>query len=211
MPTAAQPKARGRAAGVVDLLRDAMMAGRYLPGQRLVETELTHEYGVSRGPVREALRLLAAERLVELVPHRGALVRRPTATETREIVEILTELEAFAVRRAAGAPDPARLEVFRTAAALSPDTAALTHEERLVEDLRFHAAIVAAAGNGELVALHRQLQHMAVMGRRGSGPRDAEAWSRSFADHRAIADAILSQEPASAEGLLRAHLAAVIG
>src|SRR5512138_3316718 len=77
-------------------IRDAINSGRFVPGQRLVEAELTAEYGVSRGPLREALRQLSAEGLVELMPHRSAQVRRLTRVEILELFQIRGQLEAMA-------------------------------------------------------------------------------------------------------------------
>src|SRR5208337_15324 len=97
---------------IVERLRDDILAGRLAPGSRLVECELTARFSVSRGPVREALRRLAAEGLIEHLPHRGALVRRLTLREIRELFEIRVEMEALAARLAAAAESPERRQRF---------------------------------------------------------------------------------------------------
>src|SRR5450432_3541354 len=81
-------------AHIFERLRDDILARRLPPGARLVESDLTLRFTVSRGPVREALRRLAAEGLIEHVPHRGALVRRLSAREIRELFQIRIELES---------------------------------------------------------------------------------------------------------------------
>src|SRR4051795_5578940 len=73
---------------VLDHLRTGVMQGRYAPGQRLIEADLTRDLRVSRGPLREAFRRLSAEGILEMVPHRGALVRRLTMREMKEFFQI---------------------------------------------------------------------------------------------------------------------------
>ena len=109
----ADPPAHGATVPfIVARLRDDILARRVSPGARLVEGELTARFSVSRGPVREALRRLSAEGLIEHWPHRGALVRRLTLREIRELFEIRVEMEALAARLAAAA------EISGTAPAL---------------------------------------------------------------------------------------------
>ena len=83
---------------VLSRLRDSIVEGRLPPGARVPERELCAELGVSRTPLREALKVLAAEGLVELFPNRGARVRQFTATDVREFFELLAALESAAGR-----------------------------------------------------------------------------------------------------------------
>ena len=84
-------------------LIEGIQAGRYVPGQRLIEADLTAEYGVSRGTVREALSRLAAEGLIHLVPHRGAYIRSLTRTDVNDILLVVERLASLAARLAAEA------------------------------------------------------------------------------------------------------------
>jgi DNA-binding GntR family transcriptional regulator len=199
--------AGGTGRGVTDLLGEAIRGGRFAPGQRLIEADLTRELGVSRGPVREALRRLAAEGLVEIVPHRGALVRRLSAREALELFEIRTELEAFAARRAAAAMDDAcRRDQFRRAVEpIRDDAPRHSTAAYVVENQSFHAAIIAAAGNLQLAGLNRQFQLSLIMAQIG-GALSSELIAASLREHREIADAILAGDGAAAERALRAHL-----
>lgn len=70
---------------VLEHLRQGIVRGRYAPGQRLIEADLTDELGVSRGPLREAMRRLSADDLLEIVPNRGAIVRRLSLREMLEL------------------------------------------------------------------------------------------------------------------------------
>ncbi|WP_033455106.1 GntR family transcriptional regulator, partial [Bordetella bronchiseptica] len=90
---------------VVDTLRQGILSGRLVPGQRLVEADLTRQLGVSRGPVRESFRRLSAEGLVESIPNQTTMVRRYSKAEMLELFEIRAELEALAARRAAECMD----------------------------------------------------------------------------------------------------------
>ena len=85
---------------VTDTLRGAILANRYRPGERLVEDQLAAELGVSRNPVREALRVLETEGLVEISPRRGATVAQISEVEAREIVELRAALEGLCARLA---------------------------------------------------------------------------------------------------------------
>jgi len=82
-------------------LQARMLAGELVSGTRLRQAALADEFGVSRTPIREALRKLQASGLVELIPHRGALVRAPTAREIRDAYEVRAELEGLAAELAA--------------------------------------------------------------------------------------------------------------
>ena len=104
---AAQPPAHGATVDfIVERLREDILAGRLAPGSRLVESDLTARFAVSRGPVREALRRLSAEGLIEHRPHRGAVVRRLSERDIRELFQIRVEMEALAARLAAEPTTP---------------------------------------------------------------------------------------------------------
>ena len=90
-------------------LSERITAGTYAPGRRVMEQEVSAEFGVSRGPVREALRLLEKEGLVTILPRRGAQVTRLTTAEVREIFDIRAALNGLRDRQIAEGPDRARL------------------------------------------------------------------------------------------------------
>lgn len=89
------------AKGVRDLIEEAILTMRYAPGERLDEARLADEYSVSRTPVREALKQLAENGLIEIRPRRGAIVSNPQLHEILEIFEVMSELEGAAGARAA--------------------------------------------------------------------------------------------------------------
>ena len=94
---------------VVDTLRDRIMSGALAGGERLVEGRLSEELGVSRMPVREALRQLASEGLVTIEPRRGATVTQFSEEQVRELVEVRATLEGLNAKLAAKRHDPAKV------------------------------------------------------------------------------------------------------
>lgn len=85
---------------VVDAIEEGIYRGRYMPGCQLVERDLAKELGVSRIPVREALRRLAALRIVEIRPYRGAVVRKLSRSEALDVIEILDALGRLSIEKA---------------------------------------------------------------------------------------------------------------
>src|ERR1700730_5960979 len=83
---------------VVDALRDAIIAGRLKPGERIRERDLVSLLGVSRSPLREAIRILETEGLITSLAHRGAGVRELSATDLRDMLDVRIMLESFAAR-----------------------------------------------------------------------------------------------------------------
>jgi DNA-binding GntR family transcriptional regulator len=166
----------------VDRLRRDILSGRTDPGERLVEEQLTRRLGISRAPLREAMRLLAQQGLVEHIPRRGARVATLSDDDVRELYEIRDVLERHAVTSMPAHPDltalRAALDVMRKATE-KDDRLELANAHR-----RFHAEVVALAGNRQLVALYESVLvriqlYMAVNMR-----REAEAAHASDGVHR---------------------------
>jgi len=201
----APPPHGATVAFVVDELREDILAGRLPPGSRLVEGDLTARFAVSRGPVREALRRLSADGLIEHWPHRGAVVRRLTEREIRELFLIRIEMEALAARLAAAADAPHRRERF--AAAIEPihSEARRNPCEYLKENAAFHDAVMALADNLQLRELAARLQLPLIMAQVGDVLTPA-VLAASVREHRAIARAILARDPEAASARMRAHL-----
>jgi DNA-binding GntR family transcriptional regulator len=191
---------------VYSQLRERILNLELAPGARLHEAELAAELAVSRTPLREALRMLLAEDLVEQLPTGGMLVRRLDLQDMRELYAVRAALEGLAAREACRRLTEADLEVL----------------ERLVEQMRllvdhpaeltrlggeFHARIAAAAGNRRCEQLLRQLHgHMrryhVLSSRRGLRRRVA------LEDHRALFEALRARDPEAAERTVRDHIMA---
>ncbi len=192
---------------VADHIATGIRHGRYAPGQRLVEAELTQELGVSRGPVREAFRQLAADGVIEIVPNRGALVRRLSMREALELFEIRTALEALAAGRAAQnmADGCIRERFSRAIAYIWKEEPRYSTSEYIAENQAFHAAIYEAAGNLELARLNSQL-HLSLIMSQIRSALTSEVIATSLTEHRRIAEAILAGDMKRAEKESREHL-----
>ncbi len=144
---------------VKDRLLQDILAGRYPPEARIVETSLARELGVSQAPVREALRGLEALGLVEILPFRGARIRRPSIGELLEAYTVRFELEALGARL--GVPrmtdaDLADLEALGDE--MQRAAAAGDRHQVAVADAMFHARLLHLAGNATLERVWRSLE-----------------------------------------------------
>ncbi|MEV6636252.1 GntR family transcriptional regulator [Actinoplanes sp. NPDC051470] len=139
----------------LDRLSREILSGRVEPGERLVEEQLTRQLGISRGPLREALRLLAQQGLVEHIPRRGARVATLSDEDVRELYEIRDLLERHVASALPPVLDLAGLrgavEVMRKATETG-DRFATAEAHR-----RFHVEVVALSGNRQLTALFESI------------------------------------------------------
>lgn len=135
-------------------LRSLILSGKLEPGERLVEEQLTARFGISRPPLREAMRLLQREGLVTVVARKGASVTEVSVEDAEEIVSLRGALERFAIGLGVPVTDPARLVPCEEAIAQMQKSAASGNRGAMVRHgYQFHRSIVALAG-------HRRLQHV---------------------------------------------------
>jgi DNA-binding GntR family transcriptional regulator len=204
---AVAPARGGAVQYVVDQLRTGVLQGRYAPGQRLIESDLTQDLRVSRGPLREAFRRLSAEGLLELVPNRGAMVRRLTLREMRELFQIRIGMETLAARLASDAmADPKKKERFECE--IEPiwdDRPRAIGSAYIEENHQFHDAVVTASGNMQLLSLTRQLR-LPVLMYQLARTLKIENIAASLSEHRMIARAILAGDAKVAEKAVTDHL-----
>ena len=129
-------------------IRTAILTGQLKPGERLVEATVARQLNVSRGPVREALKLLGAEGLVQDEPRRGAFVLSLTTLDVREIYDLRAALEARAAKRVTEAAKPASLRALRKSYS---DMHKLAEKGDVTvfarADLKFHETICTLSGN----------------------------------------------------------------
>lgn len=192
---------------VVRALFSGLMSRRFAPGQRLVEADLTAEFGVSRGTLREAFRRLAADGLIEIVPNRGAIVRRLSSRDVLELFEIRRQLEGLSARLAARRMAlPAVREAFsRAIDPIWSDEPRRLIQSYMDENSAFHEAVYDASGNRQLAQVSRQLQLPAIMSQIDNLLTPA-ALEESVAEHREIARAILDEDQDRAELTMHRHL-----
>ncbi|WP_051324718.1 GntR family transcriptional regulator [Candidatus Solirubrobacter pratensis] len=186
---------------IKELLLERILAHQYAPGDRLVETRIAQELGVSQAPVREALRELETLRFVESAPFKGAWVREVSDAELAEIYPIRAALEDVAARaaaeRLAGKVAPLEREVRRMAKAKD------LHEQ-VEHDVRFHRLIVEASANARLIELWGSLQvearTMITALRTGLDPVDIAK------RHEPIVDALRLEDADAAGQEIRRHV-----
>ena len=189
---------------VKDHLLQAILAGQYLPGSRIVETRVARDLGISQAPVREALRDLEALGVVESTAYQGARVRRPGKAELLEAYGVRAELELLGARLALPRlleADFAELQAYLDAleAAASEGDA---HEEARI-DARFHSRLIEIAGNQTLERVWRYLEPVSrtyiTLVIPGMNPHE-------IADlHHPILAALRAGDPAKAEEAVRRH------
>jgi DNA-binding GntR family transcriptional regulator len=197
---------------VLDGLRGLILGGHYAAGSRLGEVELAETLGVSRTPIREALRLLASEGLVELTPNKGARVMAWTTAELEEVFALRAQVEGLAARRAAERVGPAELDQLERLAVAHAEATAAGPDwdlDRVYElNSQFHAGVVrAAAGGTSLTSVVGSLVHSAVL-HRTLHTFDEVAMERSSRHHLEIVAALRNRDPDWAECVMRSHLLA---
>ncbi|MFF9980555.1 GntR family transcriptional regulator [Streptomyces erythrochromogenes] len=188
---------------VCTAIRDDIVSGVFEPGGRLTEEVLARRYGVSRVPVREALRTLQSEGFVTTRRHAGACVAEPTAQEAADLLELRMLLEPLAAARAARRRTDAHLKVLRGLVRLGQERA----RRGQGEDLRalggwFHETLAQASGSPGLIALLTQMRHKVAWMFVVEAPvRPAESW----AEHGAIVDAVARGDAERARALAAVH------
>lgn len=190
---------------VAGRLRSAIEAGRFQPGQRLVEIELSRELGVSRAPLREALRQLEKEGLVENKPGRGCMVVTFRPADVEVIYSLRSAIEAMAVRLAAARADRASLDALDAVVDRLQDPD-LQYPEVVELDLEFHDRLCQLSGHRRLYAVFRMLrsQTRMLLTLFGAGAHNPELVVRQ---HRAIVDSLRQGDGQAAARAVLAHLA----
>jgi DNA-binding GntR family transcriptional regulator len=195
---------------VFERLRVAISSGELRPQQRLVEQHLAHELGVSRTPIREALRRLEADGYVLTAPGGGLVVVDHLSEDIQEIYEIRQALEGEAVRLAAerAAPqDLATIEVLQGKLWKALKRGSLDDLVNLND--AFHTALYVASRNGALVQLIATYRAY-FFNRRMARVFGPEEWERALFEHDEMVRLLHARDGRGAEELLREHLATTL-
>jgi DNA-binding GntR family transcriptional regulator len=190
----------------VETLRRAILTGHFKPGARLVEADLCAAIGISRASLREALRRLQAERLVDIIPNRGPIIPVMTWSEASQIFDVRRMLEAEAAQLAAQKAQPAdiaraRAALDRFATAVSPPELA----QLIGATAEFYEAILNAGGNLILQELLRGLNARISFLRGRSMSTNSRA-VHSLREMRAMIAAIEAGDVAAARAATIAHI-----
>ena len=191
---------------VYALIRQAVTTGRFVPGQRLSERELGAQYGVSRTPIREALRHLIQEGLVIYKPNSGYRIIPLSKELARHILMVRETLERMAARLAARRDPRGTAEALRKTLPKARRSYRDGHlSELITANQRFHQALVESSGNPVLEAMYRTLQ-----GYIGLMMSVSLSWHRrpveTFREHGEILRALKSGDPDAAERAIRRHV-----
>ncbi|MGV9561753.1 GntR family transcriptional regulator [Streptomyces sp. NPDC003480] len=203
--TSVPPPIPSRTQVVLEGIKRRILTGELTPGQALVETELAAHYGVSKTPVREALKTLAGTGLVVMSQYKGVTVRTVDADMAREVYDVRLLLEPEALRRSVvrGAPlDAARDALHRADAAT--DTA-----ERSLANREFHRALYLPCGNPLLGRMLDEVRDQAALVSAVAWATDP-SWEREAAEHRQILRLALEGDAEGAATALHAHVASFV-
>jgi DNA-binding GntR family transcriptional regulator len=184
---------------VTDHLRGEILSGALEPGQRLVEGQLTQQFKISRAPLREALRLLVEQGLVEHLPRRGARVTTYSAQDFDELFAVRDALERFALSLVQE-KETAELDTRGVEAALSALADAADRSDRLAASnahRAFHLALVALAGSRQLLIAYEPLIVKLQLYMAANLRREAESSSAAegVRRHQRLLDAVLDADP----------------
>jgi DNA-binding GntR family transcriptional regulator len=198
---------KNRADQIAEELQELIFSGSFKDGERLDEISLAEKYGVSRTPLREALKKLAASGMVEQIPHRGVFVRQPGPMELLEMFELMSELEAICGKLAAKRISEAALEEL-----IEANKKCQTAKENAdldgyyIENERFHQIIYKQSGNTfleqETLRLQKRLQPFRRVQLRFRGRVE-----QSMSEHETIVEALINGDAHKAEATLRNHVA----
>lgn len=202
-----------RDTSLAKLVRDDMLAlilkGVLIPGQRINEPDVASRLGVSRVPVREALRALESSGLVVARKHSGVFVRQLAAPEIRDLYQMRGLLDGFAGRQAAQLPeaDKAALLAFLgdSVDAMKDAASRLSVQHYYSENLRFHWAIVASTGNHSLTETYRGIVQKLHLSRLKNLSHDI-GMQASITEHQDIVLALRQGDAARSEALLSRHV-----
>jgi DNA-binding GntR family transcriptional regulator len=185
-------------------LREAIVSGDLPAKTRLVEPELARQLGVSRTPLREAIRQLEAEGFLSTIPRMGTFVAEVTARDLEDVYAIRAVLEGLAARQAAEQIDAVSAARLRSLLAeLAQKTADYREYHKAAG--HFHDAVLAASGNQRLQAMYHTLTHQ-VARLRTLSLAVAQCPEISLREHRRIASAIMRGRGPEAERLTRSHV-----
>lgn len=196
---------------LVERLRGLITVGELATGQKVPERELCIRFGVSRTPLREALKVLASEGIVTLKPNRGAVVTGLTLDEVAQVFPVLGALEALAGEIACKMITDVELAKIRTTHEMM-----VSHWKRGELQPYFwlnqavHEAILEATHNEVLISTYRSISRR-IMAARYLANMSSERWAQAVQEHEKIIEALERRDGPALAGILKGHLANKLG
>ena len=192
---------------VVGAIRSAILNGELELGQRLVETDLAEQLGVSRGPIREALRLLAAEGLVVINVHRGTFIVQPTKDDVEEIYSLREALESLAVKRVIEIASDEEIEgLFETAKQFTAASSQKKVAQLVGTNMALHGELFKLARHERLSQIWATLESQLRLCNLIEFERRNEDMERAFDEHMKILDAIRDRDSEAACRFMSEHI-----
>ena len=191
---------------VFNQLRNDIINGKYQPGESLIETRLSEELGVSRTPIREAIRQLELEGLAQAIPNKGAVVKGISAQDIEDIYTIRMRIEGLAARWAAEKITAGELEELKEAIELEEFYTIKNDANHLLKfDSRFHEIIFKASKSKPLMHTLSTFHHYVQRARNAALESPVRA-REVLQEHKAILQAIIDRDPDKAERLTTEHI-----
>lgn len=191
---------------VFNTLRQAILTGELKPGERLMEIHLANRLGVSRTPIREAIRKLELEGLVIMIPRRGAEVAQITEKSMNDVLEVRRSMDALCIELACERISDEELAALKKACD-EFEQAVETRDIKLIAqtDVAFHDIIVRATGNMRLVQLINNLSEQ-MYRYRFEYIKDSSQHARLVEEHRMIYDSIVRKDKETASQVAKLHI-----
>ena len=191
---------------VFNTLRQAILRGELKPGERLMEIQLANKLGVSRTPIREAIRNLELEGLVLMIPRRGAEVAEITEQNLRDVLEVREALEELSVKLACEHATQAQIEEMKQAAQVFKESLSGDDVTRIAEaDVAFHDAINMATDNQKLIQILNNLREQ-MYRYRMEYLKDRQSHSVLVREHEEILNALCARDAEKALDVTITHI-----
>ncbi len=191
---------------LVERIRDMIIEGQLPPGARIHEGQVCAAFGVSRTPLREALKYVASEGLIDLVPGRGAVVHKLSRRDVRGMLDVLTALEVLAARLACRRASAAEIARIR---GLHDDMMQLYADRNRLEYYKLnqaiHTGIVALSDNDCLAQTHESIQ-LRLKRIRFIGNEGQSKWDGAVAEHREMIEALEARDEDRLAAIVQLHL-----
>ena len=192
---------------VFNTLREAILKGDLKPGERLMELQLASKLGVSRTPIREAIRMLEQEGLAVTTPRKGAEVAKMTLKDMEDVLEIRDALDELAVRIACQKISDEQLRQLEDMKELFEKSTQTGNVKKIAEaDVTFHDVIYEATGNPKLVTLLNNLREQ-VYRYRVEYIKDPKNYPTLIAEHEAILESLKTRDVKNAVEAMHVHVA----
>ncbi|MEY3427552.1 MAG: putative HTH-type transcriptional regulator YdfH [Pseudomonadota bacterium] len=191
-------------AEVTARLRSLIVESFIKPGERVPELEISKDMGVSRTPIREALKVLASEGLVELLPLRGAVVKSFSAKDAADMLEVMGMLESFAAQKACQAEQKRIDHVLAMHEKMKVLYTKGKRPEYFELNQKIHDALVDMADNESLSMVHNTLSKR-MRSLRYSGNSTPDNWRGALDDHELIAQALGQRDAKKMKKAVEAH------